>query len=325
MMKTKDKLLAILIEKKNEWVSGELIGNSLEISRAAVWKAAMSLRNEGYLIDAAQNKGYRLVEDADVLSELGILKYLNNDSKMLDIHIIPAASSTNSLLWEKEKSGAPEGTVIIAGMQTNGKGRSGRKFYSPADTGIYMSILLRPVHEKPDQAMRITTLAAVAACETFEAATGKIAYIKWVNDVFMENRKVCGILTEGSYNLETGNLEAVVLGIGINVYSPEGGFPADIESTAGPVFTENRADGKNILAAGFLNRLMKYYLSSDSESYVSKYRERCFVIGKQVLVVLGNETRNAYVRNVDDNCRLVVEYENGCIDSLSAGEIRIIL
>ena len=322
-MKTKDKLLELLESQKNEWVSGETIGASLNISRAAVWKVVMNLRNEGYVIDAVRNKGYRLLEESDIISEIGVLKYLSPECRMLDIHVVPSAESTNSTLWEKEKAGVPEGTVFIAGMQTAGRGRLGRRFYSPADTGVYMSILFRPRNIKPENTVRLTTMAAVAACETFETASQKNASIKWINDVFIENKKVCGILTEGSVGMETGSLDAVVLGIGINAYEPEKGFPEDLQSVAGAVYDAKCADGRNILAAGFLNRLMRYYLSGDYESYVEKYRKRCFVLGKKISVLSDGVKKTATALDIDENCRLIVQYENGVTETLSTGEISI--
>ena len=322
-MKTREKLLNILQSAGNGWVSGETIGTELHVSRAAVWKAVMQLRQDGFMIDAVQNKGYRLADETDSLSEIGILKYLDPGNRFLDIHIVPETMSTNALLWEKANAGAPEGTVLIASMQTDGKGRMGRKFYSPAETGIYMSILLRPKMRDAKNGIKLTTIAAVAASETFEAASGKPAKIKWVNDIFMDNKKVCGILTEGSLSLETGFLETVVLGIGINVYQPENGFPPEIADIAGAVFDRKLTDGRNILAAGFLNRFISRYINGDFESSAAEYRRRSLVTGKEIMVIKTDGKRKAFVKDIDDHFCLVVQYEDGTIETLSAGEISI--
>ena len=322
-MKTKEILLKKLIDQKGKWLSGEEIAAVNGVTRAAVWKAVKQLREEGYTIDAVQNKGYRLVDDADILSELGIWKHLNADCRMLDIHVLPEVGSTNVNLWKKAHAGSPEGTVLIAAMQTDGRGRLGKKFFSPADTGIYMSLLLRPQGLTSEQAFQITVIAAEAACETFEEAAGKKAQIKWVNDVFMDGRKVCGILTEGTIGIETGLLDAVVVGIGINVYRPEDGFPPELEPTAGAVFEKKQNEGKNILAAGFLNRFMGYYLSRDYGSIFEKYKQRNFVIGKNIHVIRNGICRNAAVKDIDSSCRLVVEYEDGTEGRLLSGEDRI--
>lgn len=324
-MRTGERLLKIFQNAEHEWVSGEKIGAELRISRAAVWKAVMNLRQEGYVIDAVPNKGYRLNNECDSLSEIGILKYLSPENRFLDIHVVPEAGSTNALLWEKANTGSPEGMVMIASMQTDGKGRMGRKFYSPADTGIYMSILLRPKIGKLENAFRLTVLAAVAACETFEAATGKPAKIKWVNDIYRDNKKVCGILTEGSISMETGNLDAVVLGIGINVYQPEDGFPPEIAETAGSVFDRKQNDGRNIIAAGFLNRFMSCYTCGDFDTYAAEYRRRSLVTGKEITVIKADGMRKAIAKEIDKNCCLAVQYEDGTTETLSAGEISISL
>ena len=322
-MKTKEKLLQLLDENKNDWVSGETSAQKLSISRAAVWKAIKSLRNDGYLIDAVRNRGYRLVSDADILSELGIWKYLQSEYSSLDIQVLSEVGSTNDFLREKAIAGYPEGTVLVAGMQTDGKGRLGRRFYSPADTGVYMSILLRPSDIPPSKALRLTTAAAVAVCRAIESVSGKDPKIKWVNDVYLDSRKVCGILTEGTVSLESGSLDYVVLGVGINVYRPEKGFPADIEDIAGYIFEEKTSDGKNMIAAAFLNNFMKIYQSGDFESYIDEYRKRSFVIKKNIDVINDGSIRKAFALGIDDNCRLIVCFEDGTMEHLDAGEISI--
>lgn len=322
-MRTKDKLLELLQNHSGEWYSGEEIAASLAVSRAAIWKAAMSLRNDGYIIDAVRNRGYRLSSEADNLSELGIWKYLRPECRMLDIRLLQEVGSTNVLLREKADAGYPEGTVLIASTQTDGRGRLGRKFYSPAETGLYMSLLLRPGSLLPEQAVRLTTIAAVAVCEAVEAASGKQAEIKWVNDIFVDRKKVCGILTEGSISMESGGFDYVILGIGINVYQPQDGFPAEIVSTAGAVFDRVQKDQKNILAAGILNRFIGYYLSGNYDRCSKEYRKRSMVIGREISLSLNGKQVKALAVDVDQQCRLVVKYENGETACLTAGDISV--
>ena len=199
----------------------------------------------------------------------------------------------------------------------------GERFYSPSNTGVYLSVLLRPVQIAAELALRLTTMAAAAACEAIDAVSGKQTQIKWVNDIYLENRKVAGILTEGSVSMETGSMDTVILGIGINVYPPEGGFPGEIRETAGAVLTETAEDGKNRIAAGFLNRFISYYLSGNFSAYVQTYRKRCFVLGKEILVRAAASERKALALDIDEDCRLVVRYEDGSEDRLNAGEISI--
>ena len=322
-MKTKDKLLALLQNHSNEWISGEEIAASLSVTRAAVWKTVTSLRNDGYIIDAVRNRGYCLTSESDNLSEIGIWNYLRPECRILDIHIMQTVSSTNVLLREKADAGYPEGTVLIASTQTDGRGRLGRRFYSPAETGLYMSLLLRPGSLLPEQTVKLTTIAAVAVCETIEAVSGKKAQIKWVNDIIVDHKKVCGILTEGSVSMESGGFDYVILGIGINVYRPENGFPADIASSAGAVFETVKKDQKNILAAGILNRFMSFYLSGDFESYNREYKNRSMVIGREIFVSLNGKMLKATALDVDRSCRLIVKYENGETACLTAGDISV--
>lgn len=151
-MTTKEKLLALLEDSKGTFFSGEEIARTLQVSRAAVWKAVNALREDGYTIDAATNKGYRLSPDSDILSPQGIRRFLKPEYRDLDLTVLPTAPSTNALVREKANQGRPEGCVIIACEQTDGRGRYGRQFFSPVDSGVYLSLLLRPTAYSPQQA-----------------------------------------------------------------------------------------------------------------------------------------------------------------------------
>lgn len=319
-MSTKERLLALLEENRGCFLSGEEAAEALGVSRTAVWKAVNALRSLGYAIDAVSNKGYSLSENADILCAGGIEKHLHDGG--LRIQVLPSASSTNTLLREQANAGAPEGLVILANTQTRGHGRYGRSFFSPADSGLYMSLLLRPHGYSPEQAASLTTMAAVAACEAIEAVSGCKAAIKWVNDVLIAGKKVCGILTEGAVSLENQSMEYVVLGIGINVYPPREGFPEELQEIAGFVLDRQQADGKNALAAGFLNRFMGYYRRNDRD-YAQAYRERSVVIGREIDVIVPSGSRRALALDIDRDCRLLVRYENGEIARLSSGEVSI--
>lgn len=322
-MATKDKLLEVFEKNKGQYYSGEEIAAQLGISRTAVWKNIKALQKDGYAIDAITNKGYCLSTHTDILSPQGISKYLNKECKNLTISVLQSTTSTNALIREEAVKGEKEGRVIIANEQTLGRGRRGRSFYSPSGTGIYMSILLRPKEMRAEQATRITTIAAVAICEAIEEVAKEEALIKWVNDIFLHGKKVCGILTEASLDMESSLLEYAILGIGINVYEPREGFNEDLDKIAGSIFKEPRNDAKNELAAAFLKRFMNYYNNMQNTDYTEKYRERSFAIGKHVNVLSGNESRRAFVLGVDDECRLLVRYEDNTEETLSSGEISI--
>lgn len=322
-MATKERMLELFENNKGVYFSGEEIAEKMGVSRTAIWKAVKALQNEGYSIDAVQNKGYCLSENTDILSVQGIEKYLSDDCAGLDITVMPVVASTNTLCRERAEAGAAEGCCIIANCQTGGRGRRGRGFFSPADTGVYMSIVLRPDNCPARRAAGITTVAAVAVCEAIEAVSGKPAEIKWVNDVFVDGKKVCGILTEASFGMEDGMLEYAILGIGINVSAPDGDFPEALKDIAGSVFTAAENDAKNRMAAEILNRFMKHYAGFGSTEYINEYRKRCFVLGKQVRVITPDGETAARALDIDDECHLIVEYEDGSKKALSSGEISV--
>lgn len=322
-MTTKEKLLELLEKNRGKYVSGEEISNALAVSRTAIWKAINSLRNEGYEITAVHNKGYCLSNDTDILSVQGITKYLDYPEN-LDIQVYNTVDSTNTMLKNLATEGAKEGTCIIAAEQTAGRGRIGRKFYSPSGTGVYLSLLLRPGDVPASKSINITTMAAVAVCMAIEDVTGKNPGIKWVNDVFLDNKKVCGILTEGALSMENGYLEYIVLGVGFNAYLPEGeGFPEELKQIAGAIYDSQVSEGKNLLAAKFLNHFQELYNEADEKRYYEEYKKCCFVIGKAINVITPKETKKATAIDLDSECHLIVKYENGEVEALSSGEISV--
>jgi len=321
-MTVQDHLRTLLESNKSVFLSGEEIARRLGVSRNAVWKAIKALQADGYPIQAVPNRGYCLAMSSDVLSESGIRQYLTGEAQSLDLRVYDSVDSTNVLLRTLANAGAPEGTVVIAAEQTGGRGRKGRSFYSPQGTGVYVSLLLKP-KIAPDDATLITTTAAVAVCEAVESLSGETAAIKWVNDVFLRGKKVCGILTEGSFDMESGQFEYAVLGAGINVYEPAGGFPAEIREIAGSVLHSPAPDAKNRIIAEYLNRFLPLYRKLGSPETNAEYKKRSFVLGRMVNVLTGERITPARALDVDERCRLVVEYESGQREALSSGEISV--
>lgn len=322
-MTTKEKLLALLEDSKGTFFSGEEIARTLQVSRAAVWKAVSALREDGYTIDAATNKGYRLSPDSDILSPQGIRRFLKPEYRDLDLTVLPTAPSTNALVREKANQGCPEGCIIIACEQTAGRGRYGRQFFSPVDSGVYLSLLLRPTAYSPQQATCLTAAAAAAMCQAIEEVTGQQPGIKWVNDIFLHGKKVCGILTEAAVGLETGTLNYMVLGAGVNLYPPAEGFPEEIRSIAGSVLERSCPEAKNRLVGEFLNRFWDFYAHPECRTYLEDYRSRSLAIGQNVTVLSAGRAVSAYAYGIDDDFRLLVRYDSGKTEALSYGEIRI--
>ena len=323
-MSTKDTVLELFEKNRGFFVSGEQIASDLGISRTAVWKAVKKLQSEGYEIEAITNRGYCLAKSSDILSVQGIRNYLDESAGELRPEVFVTVDSTNNVCMKKAGQGEAEGYVAVAGAQTKGRGRRGRGFFSPADTGIYMSILLRPEMYPGTQVLRLTTMAAVAVCEAIEQLSGKTAGIKWVNDVYINGKKVCGILSEASYALEDGKLDCVVVGIGINAYKPKGGFPHELAGKAGCVFDQQSSGKRNQLAAEVLNRFMSYYRGDTTDNHSDAYTERSFVLGKDIEISKNDVVRKARAIGLDEDCGLIVRYEDGSEDVVKSGEVSIV-
>lgn len=258
----------------------------------------------------------------DIINSEKIFQFLNKDLKnKINIEVYEKVSSTNTKLRERAKE-CEEGLVIVAGEQTAGKGRLGRSFFSPGRTGLYISVLLKP-EIKPQDAIMITTAAAVAVCDALEKAGAYNPQIKWVNDIFFNDKKVCGILTEASLAAGSGMLEYAVLGVGINMYEPDCGFPSDIKDIAGAIFSKKIENLRNRVVAYFLNSFMEYYNNLSKKIHLPAYAEKCFVLGKEINVISGDIIRTAKALSLDENCGLCVEFTEGERAVLSSGEISI--
>ena len=319
-MSVKDEVLKELENNKGDYISGGQLAENLGVSRNSVWKAIKALEKSGYEINAIPNKGYCLAEKNDILSSYSIKQHLKNPH--LDISVFSSVTSTNTILKEMAEQGAKEGTVIIAEEQTAGRGRTGKQFYSPKGTGIYISILLWP-DIPAEESLFLTTSAAVATARAIEDVSDKRALIKWVNDIYLEDKKACGILTEGAFNVETGKLDYAIVGIGINVCIPDGGFPDNIKDIATAIFDKqtDSINKRSILIANLLDYFMEYYKDFKSKSYVKEYIERSMIIGKTITVIEGSKTSVAKAIDIDKNCRLKVQFEDGTTKWLSSGEV----
>ncbi len=335
-MNTKEHVLRLLENCKGTSISGNQIAKELSISRAAVWKAIEELRKNGYCIQASTNKGYSLGIESDLLSSQGIVSHLKNKALGEHIFTYKSLESTNQTLKKMAADGASHYTVVVSETQTQGRGRLGRTFYSPGGSGIYMSILLKPPQISSLQsAVLITTAASVAVSRAIEELTGKQIKIKWVNDLYYNGKKICGILTEGVTDFETGNIESIILGIGINFSFPEKDFPAELEDVFGALFdvTEGlppcttsaarRVSSKNALIAAILDSLSEIQKELKDASFLKEYKQRSCVLGKQITVHSLAETFPALATDIDQTGGLVVMLSDGSKKTLQSGEISI--
>ena len=319
---TREDVLSLLWERADRYVSGEEISARLGVSRAAVWKAVAALRKAGYVIGSAPNRGYILHSDSDVLSEAGIRRWLRCGD--IAPRVYDTIPSTNTALKAMAAEGAPAGLALVAAEQTAGRGRMGRSFYSPADSGLYLSLLLRPEMRAPE-AVRLTAAAAVAAAETIEELSGRETQIKWVNDIYMEGRKVCGILTEASIDCENAMMRYVVVGLGVNLRVPEGDFPAELRAVAGAVFGSGGVPELRCrLAAGILDRLWEYTARAADPEIFARYRRRSFLLGREINVLLpGREPVRALAEDLNDDYSLHLRLGDGSERDLSSGEVSV--
>lgn len=256
---------------------------------------------------------------ADILSKEGIARHLSSEVGVA-VEVFDSLPSTNALLKQRAAQGAPEGAVIVADTQTAGRGRLGHSFFSPPDTGLYLSVLLHP-YQTAAQTAHITIAASVAMCRALQEVTGISAQIKWVNDLFYRGKKIGGILTESVLDTETNRVTSAVLGVGVNVYRPQGDFPAEL-TEAGCVLESPQNGLRCRLAAAFLRHFWEWYRSDSFEGILAEYRRRCLVIGQRIIVCSKEETE-ALALDVDTDGRLLVRFDDGREAALSSGEIRI--
>lgn len=322
MQSTKEILLELLENGRGKSFSGQQLAERLGVSRAAVWKAMDILKKEGHRIEAVNNKGYRLLPESDVLTFASMVPWLPAGYDPALLQVFQETGSTNTAVRRLAAEGAPEGTCVVASRQTGGKGRRGRSFFSP-EGGVYLSLTLRP-QLTAEQSAQVTTAAAVQVCRTIEELCGFHPAIKWVNDLMMDGKKICGILTEASVNLETGAPDYLVLGVGVNLKAPEGGFPAEIAEIAGALYQGELPSGltRGRFAAALLKRLLPVSQLCGQPEIIQEYRRRCPLPGHWV-TVMAPEPWQAKVAGISDSCGLIVEKLDGTRTELRSGEVSV--
>lgn len=322
-MAVKDAVLQALEQARGKRLSGGRLAQHLGVSRAAVHKAIASLRASGMTIDGIPGEGYCLATADDSLSVAGVQALLDTHFIGRDMVVLPSLTSTNTVIKERYLD-QPHGFVLLAEEQTGGRGRLGRTFVSPAQTGVYQTILLHPT--LPFSHIQLATIAAaVAVAEAIEQTAGFAPQIKWVNDVLYEGRKLAGILTEATIEGESGAVSALLVGIGVNL-RPNPAWPDDVRAVAGALSEFGRIPRRAELAAAVLNRFAHAYslLEQDrAEELLRIYRSRLCCLGKSIRVISPTETYWADCIGLDDNGFLLVRDAAGQTRTLSSGEISI--
>lgn len=322
-MNVKDELIKNLASSDGEYVSGAALAERLGVSRNAVWKAVNAIREEGYEVESSP-RGYKLSKYNNRLSAEVIRSALigkNTDRKII---VLEETGSTNIAAKERAASGAPHGTVVVADKQTAGRGRLSRSFVSPSGKGLYMSVIIRP-ELGINSAPMITSAAAVAAALAVEKLCGHEVQIKWVNDLYMNGKKICGILTEASLDLEMKSLDYAVVGIGINVRSMKEDFDEELQLRATSVEDESGiVVDRNALCAEVLNNLDIWLGRIENRGFIVEYRRREYLTGKHITAESGGKTITGTAVGIDRNANLMVELPSGEIINLNAGEANLL-
>ncbi len=320
-MCTRNKILEILKQKKGIFVSGQHIAASLKISRTAIWKAVKTLKDDGFKIESVRNNGYKLLSDNDVLSETEIKKNLLPEYKNFNIKIYKTIDSTNNFAKKLiALNDFKNGTTIISNEQTAGRGRFARSFFSPADTGIYLSTIIKMQLKLSDVSL-ITVISALSVCKAITKLTGIKPEIKWINDIFINGKKVCGILTEAVSDFETQTSNAIVAGIGINVSTGKNLFPKELQNKATSVGSKNLS--RNLFIAEIINDFYLRLKDIRDKKIIEEYKSLSLVLNKEIKYLKDETVITARAVDINDKGNLVVQDKADKISVLEAGEISV--
>ena len=347
---TSNILLDMLIEQNGRPLSGEEAALHLGLSRVSVWKAVQKLRDEGYDIKGGKNKGYILKSSSDVLNAFLIEKNLSAFAQSVckgKIEVFKTIDSTNTeakrRLTSSSRAESLHGTVLFAEHQSAGRGRFSRSFYSPRGAGLYFSLIFCPSiparteREVPSSAL-YTAISATVICRCLKAL-GFAPQIKWVNDIYLNGKKICGILSEGIIDMETSSVQAVIIGIGLNV--KESNFPPELKNKAGSLFTEAGklftetgssfteaevpSPNRNVLASSIISSLIEaLYGLLSQENLMQEYKSLSLLTGKKVRVLpFAGTPYEVLVLGISDLGHLIIETDDGKKEELISGEVSL--
>lgn len=318
----KEEILRLL-RSADGYISGQELCNRFGVSRTAVWKAINQLKEAGYEIEAQQNKGYRLMAAPDLMTEAEIKSLMHTDWVAKEVLYFDTIDSTNTKAQELAEKGYPSGTLVVADKQESGKGRRGRSWVSPSGTGIFMTLMIKP-DINPNNASMLTLVAALAVAKAITSVTGEEALIKWPNDIVINSKKVCGILTE--MNAQFDYINHIVVGIGINVHNES--FPEEISQMASSLMIE--AGGKRFHRAQIIAETMSYFeqyydtflKTQDLSALVREYDELLVNRNKSVRVLDPKEPFDGKAMGITPKGELIVDtWESRKL--VSSGEVSV--
>ena len=323
-MKNRDRVLQILYRKNGECVSSSEITGELGITRSAVFKIINELKKQGFDIESIHHRGYRLGNEKDIISPEIINEIIEKEGKNRRIQYFERVDSTNTFAKKILMEGESYPDIIIANEQEQGRGRLGREFYSPKGTGIYCSFILDPFI-KIENSILVTVAASVAVSRAIEKVTNKDTRIKWINDIYIDDKKVCGILTEAVTDFETGIIGKIILGIGINFNTPSESFPDEITDRASSVFMDDTFGvTRNQLIAQLIIEIDKCMNDIENDEIIRYYRNKSLVLGKMLEITYFGQEKPIQGKavDIDRNGFLIIETKNGLL-TLNSGEVSI--
>ena len=320
-MTLKQQILQVLENNRGLAMSGQQLADTLNVTRASVWKSIKALQDEGYKIVATTNRGYVLEETNDILSEQSLRACLGEEYRDVDIFTFKTSPSTNAeAMTRLMNGGLTHGTLIVADEQTKGRGRMGKSFFSPK-SGIYMSVCLCKSIERMQDVMVITPAAAVAVRSAIAKLTGIDAKIKWVNDIYIDKKKVCGILTQADIDFESGKAGTFIVGIGINFVEQD--FPDEIKQRACALFQGQPTITRSQFIGEIYRNLIKLTDDLTDRRFMLSYKQHSLVMNREISYTYNGEDKSGKVIDIDGDGGLVVQENGGGIRNLTCGEISI--
>ena len=326
MATTKQQVLALFEQHRGISLSGEEIAKQIGVSRNAIWKAINELTGAGYTISSVTGKGYTFDTRNDQLSAQGIAPYLHNPDLAQRIAIYPELPSTNTTAKGLAVGGdAAHGSIVITDDQTAGRGRYGRAWFAAPGKSVCMSFVLHPSQLAMTTPSLITIFAAVAIAQAIENCFGIQASIKWVNDLFIGDKKICGILTEAVTHFESGQVDWIVLGIGVNFCMAQTDFPEPLQSIGTALFdtTHPPTGTRNQLIGELINQVMSLEHTFNQDEIIAKYRGRLMMLGQPITVHTPKHSYEATAVDIDGEGQLMVQTADGQQQILSFGEISV--
>lgn len=314
-MNTKQQILYHL-SQTSDYLSGTHLATVCNVSRNAIWKAINTLKSEGFSIESHPSKGYQLTHSPETLNQAQLASYFPS----MTVFTYESIDSTNTQAKMYADKLETRYALFVSTQQTNGRGRFGRTFHSPKDTGVYMSLLCKAQHLQSHLHL-ITPLSAVAVLRAMQTVIGITPAIKWVNDLFHNQKKVCGILTEAVTNVELGTIDHIVIGIGTNIYKDHT-LPAELESIVG--YLTDHQININLFVKTVVEELITLLENLPDISFLDTYRQHCFILGQDIIVA--PHTQQTYIAkalNISDNGHLIVQDAQGTTHTLQHGEVSV--